>query len=164
MNKAKKTAKNNSISFIVADKWFKLKVIKGKGKGKKLGFPTINLKLPNTKHQFTNLPTHQLTTISWGVYLCQVVFAGTAGFNRRSQTKLYYYQGILYYGPKLTFKGKKPVLEIYLLDFNKKIKPETEVKFKLLKYLRKPIRFKDENSLIKQIRKDVKKIKRLKSL
>ena len=159
-----------SIKSILADEWYKAKVIKGSGRGRKLGFPTINLTLPRSWEQ------------KHGVYVCLVKIK-----DNQSQTKvcyykksIHYYKGLLHYGPRLTFKETEPSLEIYITPPRSEqvtsrgwgritpprwhkvtprgwfIKEKTEVEFKLLKYLRKTKKFKDKTSLINQIRRDVK--------
>lgn len=124
------------INNILADKWHQGVVIKGKGRGKKLGFPTVNLRLSNSKI---------LKPLKYGVYSCQVKIDNQIC------------QGLFHYGPRPTFKEKKPVLEIHVLNFNKQIKTGTKIKFKLLKYLRKTKRFKNEQELIIQIKNDIMK-------
>lgn len=123
------------INNILTDKWFKARVIKGKNRGKKLGFPTVNLK-----------PFRPLD-FEFGVYLGQIKIGNQI------------YQGLLHYGPRPTFKEKKPVLEIYILDFNQDLKLETKIQFKLLKYLRETKKFKNKEQLSKQISNDIIKTK-----
>lgn len=123
------------INNILTDEWFKARVIKGKNRGKKLGFPTVNLK-----------PFRPLD-FKFGVYLSQIKIEDQI------------YQGLFHYGPRPTFKEKKPVLEIYILDFNQDLKLETKSQFKLLKYLRETKKFKNKEQLSKQISNDIIKTK-----
>lgn len=122
------------INNILAEKWHQGVVIKGKGRGRRLGFPTINLRFSSSKI---------LKLLKYGVYSCQVKIDNQI------------YQGLLHYGPRPTFREKKPVLEIHVLNFNKQIKTGIKIKFKLLKYLRRTKNFKTKNSLINQIRRDI---------
>lgn len=128
------------INNILTDKWFKARVIKGKNRGKKLGFPTVNLK------------PFRLLDFKFGVYLGQIKIGNQI------------YQGLFHYGPRPTFKEKKPVLEIYILDFEQKIKSNSKVQFKLLKYLRRTIKFKTKAALINQIKKDKRQLDQKKEL
>lgn len=140
--------------------WIKSAVIKGSGRGKTLGFPTLNLKLKTAQHwvlgDFKNdLKTpprwhpaesrddsSEVEEIEYGVYSCKV------------KIKNQIYKGLLHYGPRPTFGCSKPALEIHVLDFNEEIKPGKKIQFKLLKYLRKIKKFKRKEELVKQIRKD----------
>ena len=135
MNKINQANINN----IVADKWFVGRAVKGSGRGKTLGFPTINL----TTDQFNNVAMKQWNKIEMGVYLCQIKIDDQI------------YKGLLHYGPKPTFGYSRPGLEIHVLDFNKEIKKGEKIQFKLLKYLRKIKKFKTGNALINQIKKDI---------
>lgn len=119
---------------IIQDKSYQARVIKGSGQGKKLGFPTINLAI------------NKKLNLIQGVYLCQL------------QIKKRKHQGLLHYGPRTIFKEVKPTLEVYILDFDKDIKIKTKIEFKLLKFLRRTIRFKDKKELIKQIKQDIKSV------
>ncbi|OGD52603.1 hypothetical protein A3J78_01235 [Candidatus Beckwithbacteria bacterium RBG_13_35_6] len=132
------------INTILPDKWLTTKVVKGSGRGKRLGFPTINLDYKITK----------LQDYKWGVYLCEIKFP--------NNLILYYsnslvHFGLLHYGPRATFKEFKPQLEIYIFDFNKNIKAGEKVKFRLIRLIRKTKKFDSSEELVKQIRKDVKK-------
>ena len=107
------------------------KVVKGEGIGRKLGFPTANLKLNNNYV----LPPP-------GVY------AGWAYVNG------YKYKGIGNLGYKPTFSADKYNIEIHILDFSKNIYNKT-LSFKLVKFVRKESNFEDISNLKKQINKDI---------
>ncbi len=66
--------------------------VPGKGRGKRLGFPTINLRIPE------NLP------LEYGIYACWVQAADRT------------YPGALHYGPVPVFGETQPSLEVHLLD------------------------------------------------
>ena len=158
MIKSKKTMKNQGISFIVADQWLKAKVVKGKGWGKKLGFPTLNLQINSSffSTSATNLPIRQLTNspaLVPGVYFCQLQFV-KPGFEQKLK-------GLLYYGPRSVFQEKKPTWEVYLFNFNQQIKLGTKVKFRLLAFLRPALKFKTKKALVVQLKKDVQKAQKL---
>ena len=112
-------------------KWLSAKVVKGSGRGKQLGFPTINL--------FTYKPIY----LKFSVYFCKIKINNQI------------YKGLFHYGSKPTFNDSRPGLEIHVLDFNQEIKEGKKVQFKLLKYLRKIKKFKTKDALINQIRKDI---------
>ena len=67
-------------------------VITGAGRGKGLGFPTVNLEIPP-----------QLT-IAEGIYAVDVEVAGAR------------YKGAMHFGPIPVFNDPKPSLEIFILD------------------------------------------------
>lgn len=121
------------INPILPEKWYKQIIIKGEGRGKKLGFPTINF---NSKG----------LNFAFGVYLCQIKI------NNKT------FKGLLHYGPKLTFKQKNPSAEVFILNFDKKIKLNQMINFKLENFLRQTKKFKTSKDLIKQIKKDIKSI------
>lgn len=66
--------------------------VKGKGRGKLLGFPTVNCVIPSS------------LTISHGIYAVQVIVDGVR------------LQGAAHFGPVPTFDQKDPTLEIFFLD------------------------------------------------
>lgn len=121
-----------NINNIVTD-WHLGKVAKGKGRGGRLGFPTINLKL-------------NYIDFSYGVYLCQALVDNA------------YYQGLLFYGPRLTFKETQATVELFLINYNKTTKVNSRIKFKLGKLLRKVIKFSSKEALARQIKRDLKAV------
>lgn len=109
------------------------KVVKGKGRGKTLGFPTINFSLnenPEVKH---------------GVY------AGTVRFGDVT------YPAAIHYGPKPVFQEKDITLEAYLLKNITFVPQEGEVV--LIKYVRDIQSFPSPKEMVEQIEKDVEEIK-----
>lgn len=115
----------------MTDRWFRAVVCGGAGRGKQLGYPTINLEIA------------EKTPFKHGVYSIQTMVKNFRG------------KGILHYGPRPTFKEKESSLEIHLLGFNDNVNLGTEVQFKLLKYLRPVKKFKSKDALINQIRRDI---------
>ena len=75
---------------------YKTKQIKGKGRGKLLGFQTINLEIPSDFHE------------EEGIYAAMVVIDRNV------------YKGALHYGPVPTFNEKEKSLEVYLIDADEK--------------------------------------------
>jgi len=109
-------------------------VIVGNKIGRKLGFPTANLTIPNNKI----IPKN-------GVYLVQV------------EIKNNKYFGIANVGVRPTIKEQKtntPYIEVYLLDFDSDIYG-VKLCVNFLKYIRKEQKFDNTDELISQISKDV---------
>ena len=108
----------------------------GFGRGKKIGFPTLNLEIPKNfkfKH---------------GIYAARVWIDGKA------------VPGALHFGPVPTYNDKKPSLEVYLLESAMAENLKT-VNFEISLYLRPIIKFDDPKKLSAQIAEDVARIKAL---
>ena len=113
--------------------------IRGKGRGKGMGFPTINLKIPINFR------------LKEGIYAAKVYI----------KDKIFI--GALHYGPVLTFNEREKSLEVYLIDLNdNKLKnlDEKIIKVETIKYLRPVIKFNSKEELIIQIEKDVSLIRK----
>lgn len=107
-------------------------VVKGDGRGRQLGFPTANL---------AGFPPDKLLPPP-GVYAVRGV--------TRSGT----YGGALHLGPRPTFQGAPPTVELHLLDFGGDIYGE-EVRVDFVRRLR-PVRpFDSASALVDQLRADV---------
>lgn len=119
------------------NKWYKSTIEKGAGIGRRIDFPTINLK---------NIPAK----IEYGVYVCEVEVDSAV------------YKGVLHIGPKSigTKEKEKIFCEIHLIDFNRIIY-DKEVKFKILKKIRDVREFKSKKELKLQINKDIQNAKLL---
>lgn len=116
--------------------WYSCQVKSGKGRGKFLGFPTLNLCIPeNFSSEFG-------------------IFAGLVGW----QGKTYY--GAFHYGPIDTFNDPTISLEVFVLD-TKIINPPQDIKIKLVRFLRKPKKFASSQGLIQQIKIDVDQTKQI---
>lgn len=117
-------------------------VIGGAGRGRKLGFPTINLKIDSEKL----LPRY-------GVY------AGRVHIGQEI------WDTAAYIGQRPTFGETEPVVEAYLLEFNGSIPQGTPVVLDLVAFIRPDQRFDSPDSLIAQMNKDVLAVReRMKSL
>ncbi|MCX8082259.1 MAG: bifunctional riboflavin kinase/FAD synthetase [bacterium] len=114
------------------------KVIKGKGIGRKLGFPTANLFLQNS------------------VCIANGVYAGWTLYNRKI------YKSAIVTGISPTFNDNTEKFEVFLIDFpfTKKIYNQ-KLRVFLYKKLRAQRKFEDELQLQRQIRKDIEKINNL---
>ena len=105
-------------------------VVSGEKLGRKLGYPTANIKL---KYDY---PLD-------GVYLTRTVI------DEKS------YIGLASLGNKPTFNGSEKILEVFILDFDEDIYSQNiEVYF--LEEIRKQIKFSNEDELIKQMNEDHK--------
>jgi len=102
----------------------------GHGRGKGLGYPTLNLTIP------------KVLTLPHGIY------AGTVTFANNS------YKGAFHFGPIPHFQEKAPSLEVFILDADIKIPPKS-VQFRLIKKLRNIRSFSSKKALVSQIQKDV---------
>jgi len=106
------------------------KVITGKGRGKFLGFPTLNLTIPNNFN------------FQHGIY------AGWVYLHQQS------YKGAFHFGPIPTFQDPKPSLEVFVLETNIPKPPKT-IDIQLVKHLRPIKSFSNPESLTLQIQQDV---------
>ena len=112
------------------------KIVKGYGRGRKIGFPTLNLVVPRPfveKH---------------GAYAVRVLIGDKE------------YAGALHFGPTPTFSDNSPTLEIFVLDYNAD-EPIEKIKFEILDYLRPIRRFANAEDLTAQITKDIAKIREI---
>ena len=119
--------------------------VKGKGRGKPMGFPTINLKIPD------------------GFELKDGIYAAKVNIEKKV------FKGALHYGPVPTFSEEEKSLEVYLIEVTNEdlINYGFEnldgklIKIEIIKYLREIIKFKMVEELVKQIEEDVKNIQEL---
>ena len=103
------------------------RVVKGKGRGKGLGFPTANIQVP--KHKL--LPSH-------GVYI-----------GRANGRKC-----VVNIGSRPTFGASQVVVEVHLLNFKGELRRK-QLKLYLFRKIRDELHFADVELLKKQIRKDI---------
>ena len=110
------------------------KVIKGKKRGRKIGFPTCNLKMGN------------YVIPRFGVYAVKV------------KTSDFYKNGVANVGYRPTFNGQSLLLETNIFGINKNLYNKViSVSFK--KFIRPEKKFKNFEYLKKQIKFDIKKAK-----
>jgi Cys-tRNA(Pro) deacylase len=105
--------------------------IPGKGRGKDLGFPTLNLRIPAD------------LSMAHGIYAARVMIQGRV------------YAAALHYGPVPVFGEDEPSLEVHLLDTVLEQTPD-EVEVEVVRYLRPVRSFEDAGALSAQIADDVR--------
>ena len=111
----------------------KSKVLKGANRGEKLNYKTANLLIPDKK-----------VIPAYGVY------KGIISIENKK------YDAIANFGLRPTFSDiENPLLEIHIFDFEKNIY-NTNVEFEFVDFLRKEIKFKNEQELKTQIKEDIK--------
>jgi len=104
-------------------------VIKGKSRGKRLGFPTANIKTANE-------------VIPDGVFLSEALFEGQR------------YPSLTNIGLCPTFRQKNRNIETYILNFNAALYGR-KIQVRFLKKVRKEINFDSPQALADQIQKDI---------
>jgi riboflavin kinase / FMN adenylyltransferase len=104
------------------------KTVKGFGRGRKLGFPTLNIFYDGELR---------------GSFVGKVEFGGGV------------YPAAVYIGERSISCDGRVYCESYLLDWNGKVEEGTEIKVELMEGVREPEKFKDEGALRAQITKDV---------
>ncbi len=102
----------------------------GDKRGRALGFPTANLRIPEGRL----LPTN-------GVYVC------------RAQVETVVYNAIANVGTRPTFNGHRPKVEAYLLDFSGELYG-TPMRLDFLTRLRPEYRYATVDALIDQMQRD----------
>ena len=112
-------------------------VIYGEKRGRHLGFPTANL-LVADKDKLMPRP---------GIYAVQCRVEGER------------YPGALHLGPRPTFKGLSPSVEVHLLDFDRDIYG-SEVTVEFVEFLREIVSFDSPQRLITQMGQDVQTARR----
>lgn len=109
-------------------------VIPGRGEGRKLGFPTLNLEIPD------------------GLAAKQGVYAGWVWLTRDGDKRQ---PAAFHYGPTPAFGIEKFSLEAHVID-QEIPSPPPELSFELVKYLRPVLDFEALEGLAAQIREDVR--------
>ncbi len=107
-------------------------VVRGDGRGRSLGFPTANLWVP-VNGKLIPPP---------GVY---AVRAGLRGAQ---------HGGAIHIGPRPTFSGSRPTIELHLLDFEGDLYGE-EIRVEFIRFLRKVQPFDSARALVEQLKADV---------
>ena len=107
-------------------------VVRGDGRGRQLGFPTANLFVPMNGKLIPPA----------GVYAV------------RGCLKRGVFDGAIHIGPRPTFTGSRPTIELHLLDFDGDIYGE-EVRVEFIRHLREVRPFASASALVEQLRFDV---------
>jgi len=110
---------------------FRGPIVHGLGRGQDLGFPTANIPAPGENKL---LP-------------CQGIYAVRASLRTEIRN------GLLHLGPRPTFAGSPPSIELYIMDFDRQIYGET-VRVDFLRRLRDVLPFDSVAALIEQMRRD----------
>ena len=113
-------------------------VVRGDGRGKALGFPTANLVVAASDKLIPPA----------GVYAVRGSLRGTS------------HVGALHIGPRPTFKGSPPTIELHLLDFAADIYGD-EIRVDFVEYLREVRPFASVEALVEQLREDVEATRRV---
>ncbi len=113
-------------------------VVRGDGRGRSLGFPTANIQTPDADKL---LPLE-------GVYAVTAAVHGQL------------LQGVMHLGPRPTFRGSPPSVELHLFDFDADIYGE-EVRVDFCARIRDIHRFGRKSELIDAIREDCEVARRL---
>jgi len=116
-------------------------VVRGDQRGRSLGFPTANLEVRGGGLGQKLIPPP-------GIYAVRVIL--------RSGT----YGGALHLGPRPTFRGSPPTIEVHLMDFEQDIYGE-EVRVDFVRYLRDIRPFDSQRALVYQMREDVEEARRV---
>ena len=111
------------------------KVIKGKGKGKEMGFPTINIE-----------PDKGLADLKSGIYAAVLAYGGKE------------YKGAGYIGTKPTFGSNRMGFEIYIMEKPPRIAAGERAEIRLVERIRDDRKFGSEQELSEAIAGDVKEI------
>lgn len=118
---------------------YKSRSIRGHGRGKTLGFPTINLEMK-------------------GSIALELVDGIYAAWVYRQEKK---YPAALFIGPVPVFAQKEKTLELYLLDeFNFYVPEGEEIIFEPVKHIRGVQNFSSPELLILQMERDVEAIRK----
>jgi riboflavin kinase/FMN adenylyltransferase len=113
-------------------------VVRGDGRGRKLGFPTANLAVASSE---------KLIPAS-GIYAVRGVTRGGT------------FDGALHLGPRPTFRGSPPSIELHLLDFDGDLYGEN-VRVDFVRRLREVRPFDSAAALVAQMKDDVAEARRV---
>ena len=136
LRKKIRLGKINEVNELLNRNWsISGKVIKGQRRGRKIGFPTCNLKLSD------------YVVPKLGVYAVKV------------KSKNFYKNGIANIGYRPTFNGQNLLLETNIFGINKNLYNKViSINFK--KFIRSEKKFRNLKHLKKQIKIDIKKAKK----
>ena len=111
--------------------------IKGAGRGKEIGFPTVNVKLSTPEYE-------------------EGVFAVRGELNEKK------FEGVAHFGPRPTFEDENLSMEIHIFDFEENVIESSQVKFETIGEKIRPIlKFNSSEALKIQIQRDIGSAKEL---
>ena len=113
-------------------------VVRGDGRGRTLGFPTANLRLEDGD-KLVPPP---------GIYAVHGILRNGA------------YPGALHIGPRPTFRGSPPTIELHILDFDGDLYGEA-VRVDFVRYMREVLPFASRQGLVDQMREDLAEARRI---
>lgn len=119
---------------------FLTRQIRGVGRGHEIGFPTINLSVPDD------------LDIEDGIYAAYVFIDGEK------------YKGAMHYGPIPTFSQDKKTMEVHLLSFTDENIPITEgkdIEVDLVSKIRDVWSFDGKDDLVEQIKIDIENVEKV---
>lgn len=130
---------------LASESWFSAKVVKGKGIGREIGFPTVNFEVGKVN-------------FSQGVYAGRVRFLNDG--------KVFGdYPAAINYGGRPTFDDDEVLMEAFVLEFDqgfaKALKAGYLFEVKLLSRVRAVKKFAGVEELKMQIGKDIEKVKKI---
>lgn len=111
-------------------------VIRGKGRGKRIGIPTVNFRIPES------------FPYPYGIYAGWVYMSGKR------------YRAAFHFGPIPVFKEPAPSLEAFLIGVRLKENPPRRISFAFIQRIRAVRKFANAALLKRQIGKDVSEVKR----
>lgn len=117
-------------------KTYTLIPIKGHGRGRKIGVPTINFNPRNID-------------IPFGIY---------AGIITDDDKK---YKSAIHFGPRPLYKEEDPSFEVFIIQKDLPVISKKKYTIEVVGYIREIMDFKTEKDMVKQIEKDVLKINQL---
>ncbi len=112
------------------------RVIAGKGRGHRIGFPTINMVIPGE------------LGITHGIYAGWIHVHGVR------------HPAAIHYGPIPTFQEVAPTLEAYVLDGTIAVVPR-EISFEIVAQIRDIAMFLSAQELATQIQSDIEEVKKI---
>jgi riboflavin kinase / FMN adenylyltransferase len=107
-----------------------VRIITGRGRGKNLGIPTINIDLAAAPPELVN-----------GIYACWITLSGKK------------YRGAMHYGPRPVFKDTD-TFEVHIIDETVDSVPET-ADLEIVGYIRAVQDFETPEALVERIQKDI---------
>ena len=113
-------------------------VVRGEGQGRKLGFPTANIDVPNPE----KLIPHE------GIYAV------------RAALRDRFVDGVLHLGPRPTFAGLPPSIEVHLFDFDEDVYGR-RVRVDFIERIRDIAHFQSVDALVKAMEADCAEAVRL---